>query len=128
MVSYKALNTTIESTIANARHTAWNRHGGQAAATGESPIPNARHTAWNRHGGQAAATIESITTNARHAVGGPIIVHLLRDYYIARVLIRVLCYFGNLNSLIEQVVIDAVNLYRVCHSRQGQQGEEEQKE
>ena len=32
MVSYKALNTEMESIIINAGHTAWNRHGGQAAA------------------------------------------------------------------------------------------------
>ena len=87
------------STLTNARHTAWNRHGGQAVAIRESTLSNAGHTAWNRHGGQAAAIKESTTTNARHIVGGPIIVHFLRDNYIPRVLIRMPRYFGNLSLL-----------------------------
>ena len=43
MVSYKALNTIIESITPNARHAVRQCQFGQTAATTESSIPDARH-------------------------------------------------------------------------------------
>ena len=66
MVSYKALNTTAESSLSNASHGTWNIDGGQRTATHESPPSNASHGTWNIDGGQSTAVTESLPSNASH--------------------------------------------------------------
>ena len=47
MVSYKALNTSIKSTISNICHTIWNIDAGERFTTPKSMISNICHAIWN---------------------------------------------------------------------------------
>ena len=92
MVSYKALNTTNEAPISQARdgigngdggQTAaiieaiisqprdgiWNGDGGQTVAKCEAPISQARDGIWNGDGGQTAATREARSPQTRDCIG-----------------------------------------------------------
>ena len=57
MVSYKALNTILESILPYARHTIGDSNRGQTKATPESTLPYARHTIADSNRGQTRATI-----------------------------------------------------------------------
>ena len=59
MVSYKALNTTIESPTSNTCQRIRNRNGGEATAPRESTVSNTFHGIRNRDGGEATAIRES---------------------------------------------------------------------
>ena len=52
MVSYKALNTTIKSTLSNRCDTIWNIYSDERAATGKSTFSNRCDTIWNIYAGE----------------------------------------------------------------------------
>ena len=59
MVVYKALNTKIESLLADGGHAVGDGHGGEAGAVTESFVPDGSYAVAYGHGGEATATIES---------------------------------------------------------------------
>ena len=61
-------STIVKSTRSNARHTLWNRHFRQAAASPKNTLSNARHTFRNDYFCQAAAIRKSTGFNARHTL------------------------------------------------------------
>ena len=69
MVSYKALNTTIEALISQTCDGVGNGDGGQTAATREESISQTRDGVGNGDGGQTAAFIEAGTSQTRDGVG-----------------------------------------------------------
>ena len=69
LVIYTCLDTIIERTTSNARHTIGDGDGGKAGAILERIISNARHTIGDGDRGKARAITERTTSNARHAVG-----------------------------------------------------------
>ena len=69
MVSYKALNTTLEAAISQTRDGVGNGDGGQTAAIIEAPISQTRDGVGNGDGGQTAATSEAGSSQSRDGVG-----------------------------------------------------------
>ena len=120
LVIYTCLDTIIERTTSNARHTIGDGDGGKARATIERTTSNARHTIGDGDGGKARAQPERTTCNARHTIGdgdrgeaiaiternisnarhgilNTLISNLLWYYNTASVFIRIFCYFCLLN-------------------------------
>ena len=63
MVSYKALNTTPESSILNRCGTIWNIYAGEKVAPRKSPISNRCDTIWDIYAGERVAAIKSTLSN-----------------------------------------------------------------
>ena len=66
---YIAQLAAIEGRGTNARHTAGNGNGGQAAAIGEGIVANTLHTLGDGNGGQTLTTGEGVVANALHTLG-----------------------------------------------------------
>ena len=97
LVIYTCLDTIIERTTSNARHTIGDGDGGKAKATRERTISNARHTIGDGDGGKARAILERTTSNARHGILNTLISNLLWYYNTASVSIGITGYFCLLN-------------------------------
>ena len=69
MVSYKALNTTIEAGTSQTRDGVGNGDGGQTAARREATISQTRDGVGNGDGGPTAATREAVISQTRDGVG-----------------------------------------------------------
>ena len=83
MVSYKALNTTIEALMSQARDGVGNGDGGQTAATIEAIVSQTRDGVGNGDGDQIAANIEAILSQSRDGIGETFKRHCFGNHHIA---------------------------------------------
>ena len=137
MVSYKALNTILETGFSQTRDGVGNGDGDQTAATSEAVISQALDGVGNGDGGQTAATSEAVISKTRDGVGNgdgdqtaatseavisqaldviskTKINHSFRDYNLSR--IRRPPLTCNRSSLISpiQVIVNPIHLYDIC--------------
>ena len=85
MVSYKALNTTIEAPISQTRDGVGNGDGGQTAATMKAFSSQTRDGVGNGDGGQTATLMEAVSAQTRDGIGYTIIDYCFGNHYIASV-------------------------------------------
>ena len=148
MVSYKALNTTMEAAIFQTRDGVGNGDGGQTAAIREATFSQTRDGVGNGDGGQTAASREAVFSHTRDGVGNgdggqtaaicearpsqtrdgicdAIISHCFRNYYVTGVFIIIRVIIVSLKSdrsrlvVCIQIVEDSIYLCVMSPGRKG---------
>ena len=148
MVSYKALNTTIEAVTSQTRDGVGNGDGGQTAATLEAVVSQTRDGVGNGDGSQTVAIIEAGFSQTRDGVGNgdggqtvaitealisqtrdgicdTIISHCFRNHYVTGVFIIIRVIIASLTSDCSglvgciQIVEDSIYLCVMSPGRKG---------
>ena len=125
MVSYKALNTTIEAPFSQTRDGVGNGDGGQTAATIEALNSQTRDGVGNGDRGQTAAKKEARFSQTRDGICDVIISHCFRNHYVTGVFImireRIVSLKSDCSRLVGfiQIVEDSIYLCVMSPGRKG---------
>ena len=116
MVSYKALNTDVESILSNTCNRRGNVYGGERTAPRESMTSNTCNRRGNVYGGERAATFESIAFYSSYKT--PYHIFL---YFCSRTILVSEAYYNCFPFLFVYLIFDAAQHDFECPRRQGAQ-------